>query len=145
MPRQRKIKLIPVKWAGFPEILQRIVQSRGRMREDLFLWVAERLDLAEELGIAIVTLSAQPRSNKRSLLGQGPGRHATVLFPFDAAKNEMIKRKFSYLDLEFDGYAKGWTCSVHYDKSLEKFMKVILKCFKVALIYDGDRALLFYS
>lgn len=145
MPRQRKIKLIPVKWAGIPEILQRIAQSRGRMREDLFFWVAERLDLAEEVGIAIVTLSVQPRSNKRSLLGQGPGRHATVLFPFDAAKNEIIKRKLSRFDLEFDGYAKGWICSVHCDEALEKFMRIILKCFNVALVYDGGRAFLFHS
>jgi hypothetical protein len=145
MPRRKPIRMIPIDWPHLPEAIEGIANSRGSRREDYFAFVTDRLDLIENARLAVVTISVQPTSGKRSIHGHGPGRRATVMFPFEKATNEALKAKLTSILIEFDGFAKGWVFGAHTDSMVERIMTVLLKYFEIVIVDEFGKYALLYK
>lgn len=139
MPRQKPIRMIPIKWPHLSQTIQDMASSRGRRREEYLGFVAEKLELIESARLAVVTFSVQPPGSGRSVHGHGPCRRAIVLFPFDKVINDAITSKLASILIGFDGFAKGWVFGAHTDAMAENIINVLLKHFEILILEENGK------
>lgn len=136
MPRRRTIYARRINLRRWQIDIEAIASSSRGVRRDHFSQIADRLDQADDIKIAVVRIEVQPRRRGR-VPAYGPQRSALVIFPFDESLNQGFKG-LGLAKAEFDGKALGWVLSINTEVAAEALVRWLLKDFDILVVADGS-------